>query len=918
MRTLFASVLVLFLVVPLSAATYYIDVVNGDDTTGDGSEQSPWATMSKAEANATGGDIVYLRAGTYPKFTANKLYTPVRTDYLVWKAYPGESVTLEGLDLNRYWTQPDLGGFVCYMTFDGLYIHSDATGNLVSAQGASYVKLLNCMVEGDRDSTGQVISLRDSRYILIDGCDVSEGWFDIVLWGWDLTLRNSTVHGAVEDAIRIVNAKDILVEDCEIYDVGRNDELHNDGIQWFSTASGPVELQIPCSNVTFRRLHIHDIEDQDFWGAGGIFGTHTNFVFENLFLEETPTVAWELNIGDTEAVVRNCTIIGSMRFTPGSIGDVRNTITGSLYWENGSTKTYEDYNCIGTLTGSTAGAHTLIGYSPAYMDPDNGDFRLSPDSPCIDAGTSDSVPATDFLGLRRIDTVGAPNNGGGSDPFHDMGAFEYQGAAGGQLCAPLAVTVSNLGSGSGSVTVTADGYYEVTLREDRSGGISNFYDLSADPGKTLNFSSDGAWSSRIIDARYFTNSLFGGIHSGRVLSVVYSDSQMVVVKVTGTHLASGSYLPMDAYYTFHAPVFEGSFIDLDVFIENDTENTLSNSFMYVNLTVRSDPTGYTFDWQGTGTGSEPGDRSLIATVGETCTVPNVVAGRYFKYTELTLPSVGAGSDLTPPAMSLRGPASYPVAAGEVIHDHYVLATNIAAVPTIFVADDGAGTGSGTVTVTCPRFYEFVLDEATGSGIRKMFDLRVDPFRKTNLADTVFYQSCLFDMRVSSNSTLHKGNTANRLSVVADNGSTAVIRSTGVCMGLDTQIDYAFTPPNQTGTDVGIDVTFTNNTGAVVPSYNGDYVYLKVAPNPSGLTFDWQGAVDSDVDNHWMMASVGQNATVAPLASDLLISLQEYSYGDVQATDATPAEMSLKFGSASYAVNEVRVRSFLLSTNIADE
>ena len=90
MRTLALLLLLVCCAAPLSAATYYVDVANGNDTTGDGSEQYPWATMSKAEANATGGDTVYLRAGTCPKYTANKLYTPVRTSYLTWKAYPGE------------------------------------------------------------------------------------------------------------------------------------------------------------------------------------------------------------------------------------------------------------------------------------------------------------------------------------------------------------------------------------------------------------------------------------------------------------------------------------------------------------------------------------------------------------------------------------------------------------------------------------------------------------------------------------------------------------------------------------------------------------------------------------------------------------------------------------------------------------
>jgi hypothetical protein len=58
-------------------------------------------------------------------------------------------------------------------------------------------------------------------------------------------------------------------------------------------------------------------------------------------------------------------------------------------------------------------------------------FRLSGDSRCVDAGTSDDTPTEDFEGDGRVDAAHAPNRGGGQYPYYDVGWDEYldQGVA---------------------------------------------------------------------------------------------------------------------------------------------------------------------------------------------------------------------------------------------------------------------------------------------------------------------------------------------------------------------------------------------------------------------------------------------------------------------------------------------------------
>lgn len=68
---------------------------------------------------------------------------------------------------------------------------------------------------------------------------------------------------------------------------------------------------------------------------------------------------------------------------------------------------------------------------PRFVGP--GDYRLAPDSPCIDAGDVGTLPAGIGLDLdgnpRRVDDPATPDTGVGPVPIVDMGAYEFQAAA---------------------------------------------------------------------------------------------------------------------------------------------------------------------------------------------------------------------------------------------------------------------------------------------------------------------------------------------------------------------------------------------------------------------------------------------------------------------------------------------------------
>ncbi len=160
--------------------------------------------------------------------------------------------------------------------------------------------------------------------------------------------------------------------------------------------------------------------------------------------------------------VINCAFIGNGAWVAAGLGGTGGAVyafTGGTYVNctfsgnscgnngggayTGSTTTLA--NCIlwGDSPNELAGAATVtysdvqggwpgignINADPMFVDPDDGDYRLSPGSPCIDAGNNAAVQEdTDLDGNPRLlDVPETPDTGNGVAPIVDMGAYESLG-----------------------------------------------------------------------------------------------------------------------------------------------------------------------------------------------------------------------------------------------------------------------------------------------------------------------------------------------------------------------------------------------------------------------------------------------------------------------------------------------------------
>ena len=238
--------------------------------------------------------------------------------------------------------------------------------------------------------------------------------------------RNTAHHGG--GAIQQSSLSDGLYQDCVFLESSALEVGHG----------GAVAVNDRCA-PRFERCTFGDglcQGDSDPRGAALQVSDNTSVVLENCVFfnnvaeQGTPSGACVYAYQNSHVSMQNCTAyvpeVASYSYdfyADLSAFEIRNCIVAgrdtNLLYDN-STSTSVVYSLFqGGYTGEGN-----IDADPMFMDPANDNFRLKFGSPCLDTGTMDGAPLTDYNGdPRPVDIVGVGTEGAGAI---DMGAFEKQ------------------------------------------------------------------------------------------------------------------------------------------------------------------------------------------------------------------------------------------------------------------------------------------------------------------------------------------------------------------------------------------------------------------------------------------------------------------------------------------------------------
>jgi hypothetical protein len=381
------------------ATTYYVDASNpngrGDGNTCSAAQSvsSPKLTIKGGVSCMSGGDTLYVRAGTYNEaLNSNTIPSGTGTSWpggaTTIKAYPGETPTMNG----NVWISVK-----SYIVWDGISInginnpHPAADGNQESEtnifiNGGDHIRFTNAEVYNcqklcilTHDGNGPLSNI-EFTYLKVH--DPGKG-------GW--TSANEPANHNFYVSAHFTATGPITIDHVESYNA-KGPGPNSWGIQVYSSDPGFL------NGVVISNSYVHDNNQGIVVGSGPNHKVFNNVLYNNdlsgSYAEAAITVAYGTGLNNIQ--VYNNTIVGNKYagaygISVGTYGAPTNTIIkNNILWQNGN----DSINLAGgsgTVTGNNR-----MGVDPNFVNPSTLDFHLQSSSTALNtAANLSSIFTTD-------------------------------------------------------------------------------------------------------------------------------------------------------------------------------------------------------------------------------------------------------------------------------------------------------------------------------------------------------------------------------------------------------------------------------------------------------------------------------------------------------------------------------------------
>ncbi len=393
------------------AQDYYVS--SGGSDSGDGSAGQPWATIGHALGYLQAGDTLHVGPGDYSESNEISGLQGTAQAPITIEGSGLPRITATGRDVFLIWDSS------CYVTLEGLELTGGSRSGAI-VNGSTDITFRDCVIH-DNGTWGVQTVLSDR--ITVEDCEI---------------YNSGAEHGIYFSTTDHPSAIGNVIHDCPRCGVHMNGDISEGGDGMITGATIMGNVIYNCGSSGGAAINMDSVEDSLIADnlvidnhAGGITsfnqdglaaGKNNEFYYNTVYFPPGHgRYGLQLYAGSTNATVAdNILICGNVALDIDAASmDGLASDYNILVHEGSDTAIGGDafYTLSGWQAATGNDTHSL-GTPPDFVDPAGDDFRLTADSPGVDAGIEVPGITTDLAGTTRPQGAAV-----------DMGAYKRAGSA---------------------------------------------------------------------------------------------------------------------------------------------------------------------------------------------------------------------------------------------------------------------------------------------------------------------------------------------------------------------------------------------------------------------------------------------------------------------------------------------------------